>query len=302
MFRMTGLAIAWLAPALALAQAQPPDTTVRTETIAPGIHVLVGQGGNIGVSAGPDGVFLIDDQYAVMTESVAAAIKALHPEMPRFLLNTHWHGDHTGGNENLAKLGSVIVAHEQVRTRMSTEQFVSFLQRTEPAAPPVALPIVTFSDGVTFHLNGDEIQCSHVPNAHTDGDVFVYFRKADVLHTGDLFFRMYPFIDISSGGSISGLIAAVDRLLTVAGDNTRIIPGHGPLANRADLVEYRHMLVMTSGRIRALIQAGKTPDEAVAAKPNADFDAKWAWSFITAERYVRMVYELVAKDLSAGRT
>ena len=302
MRRMTVIAIALLKPALAIAQEPPPDTTVRTETVAPGIYVLFGRGGNIGVSAGPDGVFLIDDQYAVMTESVAKAVKALHPEMPRFVLNTHWHGDHTGGNENLAKQGSVIVAHDQVRARMSTEQFVSFVQRTEPASPPAALPVVTFNDSVTFHLNGDEIRGMHVANAHTDGDVFIHFRKADVIHTGDVFFRNYPFIDISSGGTVGGLIAAIDRILMLAGDKTRIIPGHGPLANRGDLVEYRHMLVVTSGRIRELIQAGKTVEEAVAAKPNADYDTKWGWTFITPERYIRMLYELVAKELNPGRT
>jgi len=299
--RLTAIGLAMLAPA-AIAQLTPPDTTIRTEQVVPGIYVLIGRGGHIGVSTGADGVFLIDDQYAPMTPSVVAALSDLNVGLPRFVLNTHWHGDHTGGNENLAKEGALLVAHDQVRARMSTDQFVSFVQSAVPASPQAALPVVTFSDAVSFHLNGDEIRGTFAPHAHTDGDVFVQFRKANVIHTGDLFFRFYPFIDISSGGSVSGVIAAVDRMLAMADDKTRIIPGHGPLANRADLVEYREMLVVTSGRIRDLIKAGKTLDEIVAAAPNADYDPKWAWSFITAERYVQMVYELVAKELNPNRT
>lgn len=299
--RLTAIGFAMLAPA-AIAQLQPPDTTIRTEEVAPGIYMLVGQGGNIGVSTGADGTFLIDDQYAPMTPSVIAALKDLKAAMPRFVLNTHWHGDHTGGNENLGKEGAVLVAHDQVRARMSSAQFISFIQTAVPASPPAALPVITFNDAVTFHLNGDEIHGTYAPHAHTDGDVFVHFRKANVIHTGDVFFRSYPFIDISSGGSLSGVIAAVDRILAIADDKTRIIPGHGPLANRADLVEYRDMLTATSGRIRDLMKAGKTADEVVAAAPNADYDKKWAWGFITGERYARMIYELLDREINPGRT
>ena len=299
--RLTAIGLAMLAPA-AIAQLKAPDTTIRTEPVAPGIYVLIGQGGNIGVSAGADGVFLIDDQYAPMTPSVVAALRELNVGLPRFVLNTHWHGDHTGGNENLAKEGALLVAHDQVRARMSTDQFVTFVQSAVPASPPAALPVVTFSDAISFHLNGDDIRGTYAPHAHTDGDVFVHFRKSNVIHTGDLFFRFYPFIDISSGGSIPGLIAAVDRILAIAGDQTRIIPGHGPLANRADLVDYREMIMITSGRIRDLIKAGKTVDEVLATAPNADYDQKWAWTFITAERYTRMIYELLEREPNPGRT
>ena len=299
--RLMAIGLAMLAPA-AIAQLTPPDTTIHTEEVAPGIYMLIGQGGNIGVSTGADGTFLIDDQYAPMTPSVIAALKGLNAATPRFVLNTHWHSDHTGGNENLAKEGAVLVAHEQVRARMSSAQFISFVQSAVPASPQAALPIVTFNDSVTFYLNGDEIRGTYAAHAHTDGDVFVHFRKANVIHTGDLFFRFYPFIDISSGGSLAGLIAAVDRILAIADDKTRIIPGHGPLANRAELVEYRGMLMTTSGRIRDLMKAGKTADEIVAAAPNADYDKKWAWGFITPERYTRMVYELLDRELNPGRT
>ncbi len=300
--RLVALCFAMLAPAAAIAQLQPPDTTIRTEQVAPGIYMLIGQGGNIGVSTGPDGTFLIDDQYAPMTPAVLAALHELGAGTPRFVLNTHWHGDHTGGNENLGKAGALIVAHDQVRARMSTNQFISFVQTATPASPPAALPVVTFSDTVTFYLNGDEIHGSYAPHAHTDGDVIVQFRKANVIHAGDVFFRFYPFIDISSGGSVSGLLAAVDGILGMADEKTRIIPGHGPLATRADLMEYRQMLAVTSDRIRALIKAGKTVEEVVAAAPNADYDKKWAWTFITPERYTQMMYELVAKELSPDRS
>jgi len=273
------------------ATAQDAEVTVRTEPVAPGVHVLHGSGGNIGVSAGADGVFLIDDQYAVLTAKITEALAKLSPEPPRFVLNTHWHGDHTGGNENLAAKGSLVVAHDNVRVRMSTEQFSKFFERATPASATAALPVVTFNDSVSFFLNGDEIRGTHVPNAHTDGDVFIHFRKANVIHTGDLVFAgMYPFIDIDSGGTVDGVIAAVDRMLALADGETRIIPGHGEVTDRAGLVAYREMLQVTSGRVRELVQAGKSVEEVLAANPNADLDSKLAWAFITSERYARILY------------
>ena len=273
------------------AMAQDAEITVRTEPVAPGIHVLYGSGGNIGVSVGADGVFLIDDQYAVMTAKITAALAKFSSEPPRFVLNTHWHGDHTGGNENLATKGSLIVAHDSVRVRMSTEQFSKFFESATPPSVTAALPVVTFSDSVSFFLNGDEIRGTHVPNAHTDGDVYIHFRKANVIHTGDLVFAgMYPFIDLDSGGTVAGVIAAVDRMLALADDGTRIIPGHGEVTDKAGLAAYREMLQVTSGRVRELVSAGKTVEEVLAANPNAEFDAKLAWAFITPERYARVLY------------
>jgi cyclase len=273
------------------AMAQDADVTVRTQPVAPGVHVLYGSGGNIGVSTGADGVFLIDDQYAVMTAKITEALAGLSPEPPRFVLNTHWHGDHTGGNENLAAKGSLVVAHDNVRVRMGTEQFSKFFERTTPPSATAALPVVTFNDSVSFFLNGDEIRGIHVPQAHTDGDVFIHFRKANVIHTGDLVFAgMYPFIDLDSGGTVDGVIAAVDRMLALADAQTRIIPGHGEVTDRAGLVAYREMLQVTSGRVRALAKAGKSIEDVLAAKPNADYDAKLAWAFITPERYARILF------------
>jgi cyclase len=288
-----GIVVAALVAALpgAVAAQQPPEAEVRALQVAPGVHVLYGSGGNVGVSAGQDGVFLIDDQYAVMTPRITEALARLSPAPPRFVLNTHWHGDHTGGNENLADKGSLIVAHDNVRVRMSSEQFSKFFERSTPASPAGALPVVTFNDSVSFFLNGDEIRGTHVQHAHTDGDVYIHFRKANVIHTGDLVFTgRYPFIDIDSGGSVAGVIAAVDRILALADGETRIIPGHGEVTDKAGLAAYREMLEVTSRRVRDLATAGKSVDEVLAAKPNADYDAKLAWDFITAERFARILY------------
>lgn len=288
--------------ALALAQS-PEEAKVETEEVAPGIYVLYGRGGNIGVSAGADGVFLIDDQYANMTAPVEEALAKIQATTPRFVINTHWHGDHTGGNENLAARGSVIVAHDNVRTRMSAEHFSEFFQRTTPPSPAGALPIVTFSDNLSLHVNGDELRGVHVGQAHTDGDVFIHFRRANVIHTGDLvFYAMYPFVDLDSGGSVAGVIAAVDRMLALADERTRVIPGHGRTTDRKGLEEYRKLLVTTRERMRERVQAGRTLDEVLAEKPFADFDGKLAWQFITAERFIRILYRDATRELSPGRT
>jgi len=283
-------AILWIHVATSWAQAAP-HAALAAEQVAPGVHVLYGEGGNIGVSAGADGVFLVDDQYAALTPKVLEALATIHPDEPRFVLNTHWHMDHTGGNENLARQGSIILAHDRVRARMAAEHYSKFFDRKTPASPGGALPVVTFNDGVTFHLNGEEMRAYHVPQAHTDGDAFIHFRKANVMHTGDLMFAgMYPFIDLDSGGSVAGVIAAVDRMLQIADGNTRIIPGHGKITDRKGLEAYRAMLATTSGRMREFVKAGKTVEQVLAEKPFATLDETLAWQFITAERYVRILY------------
>jgi cyclase len=265
---------------------------VTSEKVAEGVYMLKGAGGNIGVSVGADGVFLIDDQYAPLTPKIKAALAGLSDKPIRFVLNTHWHGDHTGGNENLGSSGVLIVAHENVRKRMSTEQFIEAFGSKVPAAAAVALPVVTFTDAVTFHFNGEEIHGFHVPPAHTDGDSVVHFRKANVLHGGDTFFNgIYPFIDLSSGGSVAGVIGAADRMLALAGEGTKIIPGHGPLATKADLKAYRDMLAAVSGRVAAQVKAGKTLEEVTASAPTAEFDAKWGNGFLKAGPFVAIVYK-----------
>jgi glyoxylase-like metal-dependent hydrolase (beta-lactamase superfamily II) len=291
------LAAAWLLGAgAAAAQLPPPDTSLRVEPLAEGLYVLFGSGGNMALSVGPDATFLVDDQFAPMTPSIQKAVADLAAPPVRFVLNTHWHGDHTGGNENLGKAGAVIVAHDNVRGRMSVPQMIEFFQRAVPASPPEALPVVTFNDEASFHLNGDEIRAIHVPHAHTDGDVLVHFRRANVIHAGDTFFNgSYPFIDVDSGGSVAGLIACVDRLLALADAATKIVPGHGPVSGRAELEAYRAMLVATTGRIAELVAEGLDAEAIVAAKPTEAYDAAWTGSFINGERYTRMVVRALEK-------
>jgi glyoxylase-like metal-dependent hydrolase (beta-lactamase superfamily II) len=262
---------------------------IRSQPIADGIYMLTGSGGNLGLAVGADAVFLIDDQYAPLAPKIQAAVAAITQKPVQFILNTHWHGDHTGGNETLAE-AVLIVAHDSVRKRMSTEQFLAFFNlRVEPS-PRRALPLVTFGTDVTFHINGDEVTALHCPAAHTDGDAIVHFRRSDVIHMGDIHFNyMYPFIDSASGGTADGVIAAVDRALALATGRTRIIPGHGPLATKADLQAYRDMLATVVGRVRSQLAAGRQISEIVASKPTGEFDARWGNGFIKADTWVKML-------------
>jgi glyoxylase-like metal-dependent hydrolase (beta-lactamase superfamily II) len=276
----------------AFAQQDLSKVEIRPDKLSESLYMLTGAGGNIGLSLGEDAVFLVDDQFAPLTPKIEAAIARLTSKPVKFVLNTHWHFDHTGGNENFGKAGALIVAHENVRKRMSVEGFIEFLGMKFKAEPRTALPIVTFTRDVTFHLNGDELYVLHVANAHTDGDAIVHFRKSDVFHMGDTFFnRLYPFIDTSSGGSVEGVIAAADRVLQASSERTRIIPGHGPLASRADLQAYRDMLATVSARIREQVRAGRSLAEVIDTKPTAEFDAVWGKGFLNPQRFVDMLYK-----------
>lgn len=301
----TALVAACLFAALPAASQQDfSGVEIESHPVADGVWMLTGAGGNLGVSAGEDGVFLIDDQFAPLTEKIRAAIAKLDDGPIRFVVNTHWHSDHTGGNENLGNAGALIVAHENVRERMSVEQFMERFGRTVPASPKAALPVVTYDESVTFHLNGDRIHAFHVPPAHTDGDSLVHFREANVIHMGDTFFAGgYPFVDLGSGGSVRGVIAAADRALELADAETKIIPGHGPLSDRAALQEYRDMLASVVAAVEPLVAEGKSLEEVRAAKPSAAFDEAWGGGFIDAPTFVETVYQsLTAEAGEAGDT
>lgn len=276
---------------LAWSQQDFSKVEIKTVEVTAGVTMLMGAGGNIGVSAGEDGILVIDDQYAPLTEKILAAIKAISDKPIDFVVNTHWHGDHTGGNENIGKTGAVIVAHKNVRERMSSEQFNAFFDNRTPPSPPGALPVVTFTEEVSFHFNGDELHVFHVDPAHTDGDSIVHWRQANVFHMGDLFFAgSYPYVDLSSGGSVNGIIAAADKVIALADDVSKIIPGHGALSNKKDLIAYRDVLKTIRSRVTEQISSGKSLDEVLAAKPTADFDEQWGRGFINGERLTEFVY------------
>lgn len=277
----------------AAAQQDFSKVEVKAEQVAPGVAVLFGAGGNIGVSYGVDGNVLIDDQYAPLVPKVVAAVKTLDPDPIRFVINTHWHGDHTGGNEALGGQGAVIVAQDNVRKRLSVETFRKRFNTTIKATPKAGLPVITFAQGVSFHLNGDTLQVVHVPNAHTDGDSLIYWQTANVLHAGDTYFHRvtFPFIDLESGGSIDGMIAAARRGLELVKANGKVIPGHGPVATREEYAAYLAMLEDVRAKVAAGVQAGRSKAQIVAGKPAAAYLATTQEGFIKADDFVGAVYE-----------
>lgn len=268
--------------------------TIKTTKITEGVYMLEGSGGNIGLSVGDDGVVVIDDEFAQLTPKIQAAIAAITPKPIKFVLNTHWHGDHTGGNENMAAAGAVIIAHDNVRKRMSVEQFIELMKRKVPASPPKALPIVTFSTDVTLHLNGEDLHVISAGPAHTDGDAIVVFPKAKVVHMGDCFMTIsYPFVDLGSGGNFDGFVAAADKVLGMADDSFKIIPGHGALSGKADLKSWRDMLATIRTRVKKQADAGKTLEAIQKAKLTAEWDDKWGKDFIKPDQIVEFVFKAV---------
>ena len=292
--RAVALVSATLLPASLAAQQELDTVQIRTEQVGPGVYVLFGSGGNIGLAVGDDATFVVDDQFAPLTPKILAAIRAVTPNPVKFVVNTHWHFDHTGGNENLGRAGALIVAHENVRKRMTTGEFIRALNRNIPPADPAALPVVTFTDAVTFYLNGDSLVVQHVAPAHTDGDAIIHFTKANVIHTGDVFHNAgLPFVDRSSGGSIHGIIAAADKIVAMSDGQTRIVPGHGPVADRARLQAWRNALVTLRDQVQRQIAAGRTVDQVLAAKLTEPYAKEWPAGH---ERFIRILYE----ELSGG--
>jgi glyoxylase-like metal-dependent hydrolase (beta-lactamase superfamily II) len=270
---------------------QAGDDKIIPIPVTEQIYMIAGEGGNIGVFIGGDGTFLVDDQFAPLTEKIVAAIKSVGGDYPKFLINTHYHGDHTGGNEKLGQQGTLIFSHDNVRERLSTGSFIEAFNMKLAAVSREGLPVVTFSEDITFHLNGDTVHAIHVPHAHTDGDSFIYFKAANVIHAGDFFFNgFYPFIDVTHGGSLKGMIAAVDKVLSLADDRTKIIAGHGPLGDKEQLTSYRQMLGIAYERLGKLKAEGKTAQEAVAANPLADLEAIWGDGLFKGGRWIELIY------------
>jgi len=286
--------IFFLATCIALhSKAQENFDTVKilTTKITNSVYMLQGAGGNIGVLVGKDGIILIDDQFAPLTAKIKAALADISDKPVRFVINTHYHGDHAGGNENLGGEGAIIVAQENTRKRLSQDQFIAAFKQEQKATAEAGLPKITFTESVTLHLNGETIDIIHIKNAHTDGDAIIYFRNANVLHGGDVFVRYgLPFIDQENGGSIDGMIAGAEKILTSSDEKTVIIPGHGQLAEKKDLVEYKKMLQTVRGRVVDGIKKRQTLDQIIASDPGRGYV-----SVFDKAAFVKTVYASLKK-------
>lgn len=294
-----------LIPRWILAQAPPPtdrlaqmraagaSTPIKTTKLYDNIWLLQGAGGNMAVQTGKDGIVLIDSSFATAVPHIREAIAALSTDAPHVLINTHWHVDHVDGNEGMHAAGFQVVAHEKTKVRMSQPAEMKLMHFSLPAYPDDALPSTTFADSLRHPHSGDFVALVHYDPAHTDTDIYIHFENADVLHCGDIFFnKLYPFIDEGSGGSIGGTIDAAQKSLALAGDKTRIIPGHGPLGNKADLKSYVDMLSSVRDKVVTLKKAGASEQEVLAKKPTADFDAQWLHGG-SPDMFVGIVYRTV---------
>lgn len=295
MIRLAAISIALAAPILAspaIAQGSMDDVEIKTEQIAPGVAVLFGRGGNIAVGYGDDATVMIDDQFAPLSTKIEAAVEALGAKPVKYVVNTHWHFDHTGGNENFGKTGATIFAHDNVRVRMAAGG--SAAGRTTPPSPDVALPVVTYGQGLRFHLNDDTINLMYLGGGHTDGDSVVIWDEKNIVHMGDLYFNIpgYPFVDVNSGGNVFNAMRSLDLVIAMIDDETKVIPGHGPMSTKAELVAYRTMIGDASNRVAALHAAGMTLEAAVAAKPLANID-RGEGGFISADAFVTAIWNSI---------
>ncbi len=276
-----------------LAQQDWDRVQIKTTHVAGNVYMLEGRGGNIGVSVGEDGILLVDDQFAPLAEKIRKAVQDLKPGNIRFILNTHWHGDHTGGNRVFGK-ESTIIAHENVRKRLMTEQRRG--SRVTPPAPKEAWPVITFDRSVSIHFNGEEIKVMHYPKGHTDGDAVIYFTQSNVVHMGDDFFAgRFPFVDLDSGGDVEGLARNIGQIIEALPADVKIIPGHGPISTLEDLKKYHVMLQETIAHVKKQVEAGKNL-AAVKAAGVPEAYADWGWSFISAERWLEIVYRSLTRE------
>jgi len=282
----------------ATAEEQKNDPNFATTEVAPGIYMLMGvggfTGGNIGLSIGDDGVVMIDDSMPPLLDKMKAAIKKVTKKPVDFLINTHVHGDHTGNNKSIGEDGTRIVAHENLRINMLTKGLKT--KEGNKPMPKAALPVITFSHAMSFHLNGEDARIFHVENAHTDGDAVIHYQNANVIHTGDTFFNgLFPYIDLDNGGSVDGYISAQQKIISLSNDKTKIIPGHGPLADKKQLQTAVDMLIDVKKLVNAEIKKGKSEDEVVKENPLKKYHEKWNWGFITTEKMTRQVYKSLKK-------
>lgn len=290
----TAMAPRWIrAQAAPAAQPHPStgDAPIKATKLYDNLYLLQGTGGNMALQTGPEGNILIDSSYAPAVPRIREAIAAVSKDAPFVLINTHWHGDHTGGNEGMHAAGFTICAHQKTRERLSTTQTLKVFQRTFPPSPAGALPTVTFERELRMWHNGDSLDLVHIDPSHTDTDIYINFHKAGVLHLGDTFFNgMYPVIDESTGGSIGGMIRASEMSLAMVSDSTKIIPGHGPLGSKSDLQKFHDMLSAIRDKMAALKAAGASEQEALAKNPTAEFDAAWGKGVLSKDVFAGTVY------------
>jgi cyclase len=303
--KSAAFAAAMLLAGAAMAQQVPPaapqspdfsKVEIKTTDLGDGVYMLEGLGGNMTVATAKDGIIMVDGEFAPLHDKIKAAISAVSPQPVKYLINTHFHGDHTGGNAPFAKDGAIVVADPNVKTRLAAGGVSGLTGATVPPVSGDALPGKTYTNRFKIIMRGRVADLKHAPNAHTDGDTYVWFKTANVLSTGDIFTNgRYPFIDYGSGGNIKGVIAAVDAFIKLANAKTRIVPGHGPIADKAQLTDYRTMLVTARDRMAKLVKDGKSEADVIAAKPFADLDKKWAPTDLASTNFIRVVYNSLAK-------